>query len=453
MDEDKKDIIEEGSPIKNVKTPFGLPIPTLAIIGIVAIAIIVAIIIGITGNNNNNSSDVVNCSSCGDFFDETMNFCPNCGAKKETSNTGNNDNTNSSGDNNTNVCSHNWKAATCTTPKTCSKCGETSGNALGHTWKSASCTHPKTCSKCGRTDGNTLDHSYENGKCTECGKADPVYSAISEVNKRIKIYGTYIHVNSADGVSVYIQWENLSQKEIKYIHFKTELYNRVNDLLSCDISDEEAQWLYQTGPIPQGKGMYNCISISSSSGGDRPFRPDVSYSEYKEDEENGWEGQYWDCIWYNSQAYYVKIVGIEIEYMDGTVFSETNRYVFDQLDIINLNINQPAYNYTWVYPTSAKLVAKNIPYSSNNVYIESLIIDSVEGVEENEALFVCRFKGYSYDWGVELSMKVVDQHGNRVDDYISSSVIITEEGSFTSNEFYVTTPIDGTYYLVIEYDY
>ena len=87
------------------------------------------------------------------------------------------------------------------------------------------------------------------------------------------------------------------------------------------------------------------------------------------------------------------------------------------------------------------------------MYIESLIIDSVEGVEENEALFVCRFEGYSYDWGVELSMKVVDQHGNRVDDYISSSVIITEEGSFTSNEFYVTTPIDGTYYLVIEYDY
>lgn len=28
---------------------------------------------------------------------------------------------------------HNWKAATCTTPKTCSKCGATEGSALGHT--------------------------------------------------------------------------------------------------------------------------------------------------------------------------------------------------------------------------------------------------------------------------------------------------------------------------------
>ena len=50
-------------------------------------------------------------------------------------------------------------------------------------------------------------------------------------------------------------------------------------------------------------------------------------------------------------------------------------------------------------------------------------------------------------------MKVVDQYGNRVDDYISTSTIITEEGNFTSDEFYVTTPIDGTYYLVIEFDY
>ena len=127
---------------------------------------------------------------------------------------------------------------------------------------------------------------------------------------------------------------------------KTELYNRVNDLLSCDISGEEAKWLYQTGPIPQGKGMYSSAGgVSSSDGAKRPFRPDVSYSEYKEDEENGWADEYWDCIWYNSQAYYVKIVGVEIEYMDGTTFAETNRNVFEQLDIVNLNINQDSYDY------------------------------------------------------------------------------------------------------------
>ena len=33
--------------------------------------------------------------------------------------------------------SHGWQEATCTEPKTCSKCGETEGEALGHTWQDA----------------------------------------------------------------------------------------------------------------------------------------------------------------------------------------------------------------------------------------------------------------------------------------------------------------------------
>lgn len=49
---------------------------------------------------------------------------------------------NSSSD--TYVCSHTWEKATCTEPKTCSKCGETSGTALGHTTTSG------ICSRCGK---------------------------------------------------------------------------------------------------------------------------------------------------------------------------------------------------------------------------------------------------------------------------------------------------------------
>ena len=30
------------------------------------------------------------------------------------------------------ACQHEWKEATCTEPKTCTKCGETEGEALGH---------------------------------------------------------------------------------------------------------------------------------------------------------------------------------------------------------------------------------------------------------------------------------------------------------------------------------
>lgn len=56
-------------------------------------------------------------------------------------------------------CDHEWDDATCTEPKTCSKCGETEGEALGHTWSEADCEHPKTCAVCGLTEGVPLGHT------------------------------------------------------------------------------------------------------------------------------------------------------------------------------------------------------------------------------------------------------------------------------------------------------
>ena len=56
-------------------------------------------------------------------------------------------------------CDHEWDDATCTEPKTCSKCGETEGEALGHTWSEADCEHPKTCAVCGLTEGDPLGHT------------------------------------------------------------------------------------------------------------------------------------------------------------------------------------------------------------------------------------------------------------------------------------------------------
>ena len=44
-----------------------------------------------------------------------------------------------------------------------------------HSWKVATCTTPKTCTKCGETEGKELGHSYVDGKCTACGAADPNY--------------------------------------------------------------------------------------------------------------------------------------------------------------------------------------------------------------------------------------------------------------------------------------
>ena len=79
-----------------------------------------------------------------------------------------------------NATGHSWKDATCTAPKTCSKCSATEGNAAGHSWKDATCTATKTCSKCGATEGSAKGHSYSNGACSVCGTADPNYNPLTD---------------------------------------------------------------------------------------------------------------------------------------------------------------------------------------------------------------------------------------------------------------------------------
>lgn len=63
--------------------------------------------------------------------------------------------------------SHEWKEATCITPKTCSTCSATEGEALGHIWKDASCSAPKTCITCSATEGETLAHTFQDATCTK----------------------------------------------------------------------------------------------------------------------------------------------------------------------------------------------------------------------------------------------------------------------------------------------
>ncbi len=63
-------------------------------------------------------------------------------------------------------CEHEWASATCTSPKTCTKCGETEGEALGHTWAEATCTSPKTCTACAATEGEPIAHTWAEATCT-----------------------------------------------------------------------------------------------------------------------------------------------------------------------------------------------------------------------------------------------------------------------------------------------
>lgn len=68
-------------------------------------------------------------------------------------------------------CKHEWKDATCTEPKICTKCEKAEGEALGHEWITACCTVPKTCSRCGQTEGKPLGHSW--GEWTVIHDATP----------------------------------------------------------------------------------------------------------------------------------------------------------------------------------------------------------------------------------------------------------------------------------------
>lgn len=135
-------------------------------------------------------------------------------------------------DTNCNTCgearevSHAYKAATCTTPKTCKVCGIISGKALGHksdkgsitkkatctstgtrtytctvcdkklkteviakighSYSSATCTKAKTCKVCKATTGSKLGHKYTNNcdvTCNTCGYKRTITHAYKTVTK------------------------------------------------------------------------------------------------------------------------------------------------------------------------------------------------------------------------------------------------------------------------------
>lgn len=90
--------------------------------------------------------------------------------------------------------------------------------------------------------------------------------------------------NSADGVDLRIQWKNNSEKTIKYITFECVPYNAVDDIVFSEIGYRSTFRGRVTGPIDYGDGG----------------------------------GNVWENAWYNSTIEYVKLVGIDIEYMDGT---------------------------------------------------------------------------------------------------------------------------------------
>ncbi len=93
-----------------------------------------------------------------------------------------------------------------------------------------------------------------------------------------------LSMNYLGGIDNYIQYYNNSSKNIKYIVFTANAYNRVNDRITNDIGRNSSFRMRDVGPLAKNE----------SGGGT------------------------WKAVWYNSTTSYSKIIKIEIEYMDGT---------------------------------------------------------------------------------------------------------------------------------------
>ena len=106
------------------------------------------------------------------------------------------------------ACEHSWNDATCTTPKTCSKCGETEGEPLGHTEEIIPAVAP-TCTETGLTEGK---------KCSVCGEtlvAQEVVAALGHTEEVIPaVAPTCTETGLTEGKKCSICGETLVAQEV-----------------------------------------------------------------------------------------------------------------------------------------------------------------------------------------------------------------------------------------------
>ena len=109
----------------------------------------------------------------------------------------------------------------------------------------------------------------------------------AEIQKSIKIIKVFpSKPNSAGGVNAETIFKNTSNKVIKYITFEWEPYNAVGDIVPCQIRGNQSARGTVTGPINPGQT-------------------------------HGY-GYYWENMWYNNTIKKLVLVGIDIDYMDGS---------------------------------------------------------------------------------------------------------------------------------------
>lgn len=120
---------------------------------------------------------------------------------------------------------------------------------------------------------------------------------LEEIKSSIRIIKIWTdRPNSAGGVDLYINWENLSDKTIKYVYFTVSPYNSVNDTVKCTIRKYSSFTAQDEGPYSKGQGLKG--------------------TKY-----------FWENAWYNYSIKGVNLESVRILYMDGTSLDIPEKYI------------------------------------------------------------------------------------------------------------------------------
>jgi hypothetical protein len=160
----------------------------------------------------------------------------------------------------------------------------------------------------------------------------------NELSQKLKTFTKHINItrselyypNSAGGCDVCFHYINTSNKKIKYLYFRNNFYNRVDDKVSCEIYGFNFKKCEDVGMIDPGE----------SGGGT------------------------WENVIYNYSANYLTITSINIIYSDGTVY--------------NISLTKNEYTKLIRYFDFINRINDNIEKSFNNSGLDAYLKDNLE---------------------------------------------------------------------------
>lgn len=195
----------------------------------------------------------------------------------------------------------------------------------------------------------------------------------AEEKPAVIVGGAEVHnINSVGGVEVEVYWKNNLDTPVKYIYFDVLPYNAVGDVVASQIGQKTQARLQITGPVytynpgTPGRTIYYKVPADAGYGKEGKSRwlaigyqigwdykkgysiKDISngsslveagyyhYYNYMtqknvriRDEDTAYflQQDLWGPVWYNNTVRSIKVVGVEVEWMDGT----TKSYYGDDL--------------------------------------------------------------------------------------------------------------------------